>query len=1046
MTDLSDRTEKRGSIAWMAGNPVAANLLMLILLVGGFIAFLNIKQEVFPDFELDVVNVSVAYPGASPEEVEQGIILAVEEAIRGVDGVEEVTSRAGEGFGSISAELMLGADRSKVYQDIQQEVDRITTFPGEAERAQVSLAARKREVVNLLLSGNLPEKTLRELGEQVRARLLQDPEITLVELSGVRALEIAVAISRDKLREYNLTLADVSRALRQSALELPGGGVKTEGGEILIRMKDRRDFGREFAAIPIVNPPDGTPVLLGDIAEIRDEFVETDRFATFNGELAIQIEVYRIGRQTPISVAKAALKAVEEIQQELPPGVTLSVRNDWSDIYRQRAQLLLKNGAIGLTLVIVLLGAFLEARLAFWVMMGIPISFLGGMLFLPAFDVSINMISMFAFLIALGIVVDDAIVVGENTYEYHERGMPFLKAASLGAQNVSMPVVFSVLTNIVTFLPLFLIPGTIGKIWRVIPAVVVTVFAISLIECLYVLPSHLGHVHGPLRDGLRARLHARQQKFSRWFSGMVRRRYGPLLEHVLQHRYLTLAGAIALLTLTIGYVQSGRMGIEAMPRVESDFAVVTAVLPYGVPVERTMAVRDRLEAAARAVVEKTGSDKEVITGIYSEIGRDYKGVGGSHVVEVRAYLPHPDRRPVGTRRFAELWRQETGRIQGLDALVFESDRGGPGSGASLTVEITHPDNNVLGRASADLAAALETFPIVSDIDPGFAAGKEQLNLSMRPEGLALGLTAESVAAQVRSAFFGAEALRQQRGRNEVKVMVRLPESERVSEHDIEALLIRTPAGTDVPLREVADVVRGRAYTVINRRNSARTVNVTANVNPPRETPRIQEALVASALPELRQKYPGLNYDFTGRQKDFTDSFASLKTGFILALLAIYGLLAIPFRSYTQPLIIMVSIPFGIVGAVIGHLIMGYSLSIMSLMGIVALSGVVVNDALVLIDYANRQRAEGMNVHDAITAAGVRRFRPIMLTTLTTFGGLAPMIFETSRQARFMIPMALSLGYGILFSTAITLVLVPSLYLIVEDVRHMSFHRKPQPKS
>lgn len=1039
MTDLPDSKEKRGAIAWMANNPVASNLLMLTCLVGGFIAFLNTKQEVFPDFELDVVNVSVAYPGASPEEVEQGIILAVEEAIRGVDGVDEVTSRAREGGGTVSAELMLGADRAKVYQDIQQEVDRITTFPGEAERPQVSLAARKREVINLLLSGNLSEKVLRELGEQVRDRLLQDPQITLVELTGVRPLEISVAISKDKLREYNLTLSEVARILRQSALELPGGGVKTDGGEILIRMKDRRDFGREFAAIPIVTPPGGTPVLLGDIAEIRDEFAETDRFATYNGELAVQIEVYRIGRQTPIRVADAVKRKVAEFQPELPPGVSLAVRNDWSEVYRQRAELLLKNGAFGLGLVIVLLGAFLEARLAFWVMMGIPTSFLGAMLFLPAFDVSINMISMFAFLIALGIVVDDAIVVGENTYEYHERGMPFLEAAARGAQDVSMPVVFSVLTNIVTFLPLFLIPGTIGKIWGVVPAVVCTVFTISLIESLYVLPSHLGHVGGQVRRGLSAWLHERQQKFGRWFIGMVRRRYGPMLEGLLQHRYLTLAGAIALLALTIGHVRSGRMGIEAMPRVESDFAVVTAVLPYGSPVESTMKVRDRLEAAARAVAARNGGEK-AMAGIYSEVGRDYNGVGGSHVVEVRAYLPDPDERAIGTRLFADLWRQEAGRIQGLDALIFESDRGGPGSGAALTVELTHPDNAVLGRASADLAAALEQFPIVSDIDPGFAAGKEQLNLRMRPEGLALGLTADGVASQVRSAFYGAEALRQQRGRNEVKVMVRLPESERVSEHDIETLVIRTPAGTDVPLREVADVVRGRAYTVINRRNSARTVNVTANVTPPREAPRIQEAIVASALPELQRKYPGLSYSFTGRQKDFADSMASLKVGFILALLAIFALLAVPFKSYIQPLIIMVSIPFGIVGAVIGHVIMGYSLSTMSLMGIVALSGVVVNDALVLIDYANQQRAQGLSPHDAITTAGVRRFRPIMLTTLTTFGGLAPMIFETSRQARFMIPMALSLGYGILFSTAITLILVPSLYLIVEDVKHLCSRR------
>jgi multidrug efflux pump subunit AcrB len=1028
-TDPDKRTG--GPIAWMAGNPVAANLLMLVLLVGGFISLLRVKKEVFPDFELDIVNVSVSYPGASPEEVEQGIVLAIEEAVRGLDGVDQVTARAGEGFAQVSIEVLLGADAQKVYQDVQQEVDRIRTFPEDAERPAVTLAARKREVVQLALYGDQSETVLRNMADRIRDRLLQDENITQVELEGVRPHEVLVSISRENLRAYGITLSDIAARIRAAALELPGGGIKTTGGEILIRLNDRRDYAREFATLPVIRTADGSTVRLGDIAEVRDTFEDIDRFETYNGKPSVLIEVYRVGRQTPTQVADAVLRMVDELNAELPAGLKLALLRDLSDIYRQRAALLLKNGAIGLVLVMVLLGSFLEIRLAFWVMMGIPISFLGGLLLLTPFGLSINMISMFAFLIALGIVVDDAIVVGENVYEYHQRGVPFFQAAINGGREVAMPVTFSVLTNIVTFMPLYFVPGFIGKIWKVIPLVVITVFTISLGECLYILPAHLAHAERR-RTRMGSWLHERQQRFSHAFSRWVRRRYLPFLEGVLHHRYLTVAVAVAILMVTIGYVRGKRIGMIPMPRTESDYAIVTAALPYGSPVAQTRTVRDRLEEAARAVAEENGGDN-LVTGIYTLIGGSFRNVSGGHVVEVRAYLTDSDTRPIPTRRFTEYWRQRVGRIPGLEALIFESDRGGPGSGASINVELSHTDSGTLEKASGELADLLSDFPVVSDIDDGFSPGKPQFDFRMRPEGLALGLTASDVARQVRDAFYGAEALRQQRGRHEVKVKVQLPEAERVSEFDLEQLLVRTPAGVDVPLHEVAAAERGRAYTSIDRREGRRTVAVTGNA-PASENQRILDTITESLLPQLREKYPNLGYSFEGRQADFIESMASLKVGFLMAIFAIYALLAVPFRSYTQPLIIMASIPFGIVGAVIGHVIMGYHLSIMSMMGVVALAGVVVNDSLVLIDFANRERRGGLSVHDAIVSAGTRRFRPILLTTLTTFGGLAPMIFETSRQARFMIPMALSLGYGIVFATLITLILVPSLYLIIEDIR------------
>lgn len=1065
----------RGPIAWMARNSVAANLLMLSLLVGGLFTASHVKQEVFPDFELDLVNVTVPYPGASPSEVERGIILAIEEAIRGLDGIDEITSVAKEGVGTVSAEILLGSNRQRVYQDIQQEINRITTFPEDAEEPRISLASRQRRVVTLALYGNQPESVLRETVEYVRDRLLQDPSISQITLGGIRDFEMAVSVPRETLEKYGLTLNDVAAKIRTTALELPGGGIKTAGGEILLRVKERRDSAREFASIPIITNTSGRPVLLGEIAEIKDSFEDTDVFATYDGKPAMLIDIYRVGDQTPLQVAAAAARQLATLNEQLPEGLDMVVLSDRSKVYKQRAGLLLRNGVVGLVLVLFLLGIFLEVRLAFWVMMGIPISFLGGFLFLPALGVSINMISMFAFLIALGIVVDDAIVVGENVYELHQRGLPFLEAAVRGTREVAMPVVFSVLTNVVAFLPLLMIPGVIGKIWAVVPAVVCTVFLISLLECLFILPAHLGHATDRRWTKLGDRFHHLQQRFSIWFVHAVELVYGPVLDFILRFRYVTVALAVALLVLTVGFMKGGRLATVPFPRVDSDYAVVTAVLPYGSAVEKTKAVRDRLEAAARRVAEKNGGEL-LVTGINSEIGASFRGTSGGHVVEVQAQLTDPDIRPINTRDFALLWRQETGEIAGLETLLFESDRGGPGSGASISVELAHTDSETLDKASADLAASLAEYPAAKDIDSGFSPGKPQLDFTMLPEGESLGLTSTDVARQIRNAFYGAEALRQQRGRNEIRVKVRLPEEQRLSEFDIENLRIRTPAGTYVPLKEVAALKRGRAYTSIERRDGRRTVTVSANASPASEATKIIEdirgaekgksgvgSMLASRfgkllgrpapapapvelplLERLREKHPGLSYSFQGRQKDFSEGMAYLKNGFILALIAIYAMLAIPFKSYTQPLIVMVSIPFGIVGAVAGHVVMGYDLSMISMMGIVALAGVVVNDSLVLIDCANRARQNGDSSVAAIRGAGVRRFRPVMLTTLTTFGGLAPMIFETSRQARYMIPMAISLGYGILFATAITLALVPSLYMITEDLHRLA-GRRPAPK-
>jgi len=1027
MTPVNPNTDlelKGGPIAWMAKNHVTPNILMVVLLVGGLFMAISIKKEVFPEFDIDRVSVTMAYPGASPAEVEQGVILAIEEGVRGLEGVKEVVATASESMGRVNVELLPSADDQKLYQDIQQEIARITTFPEEAEEPQIELATRRRTVLSLKIYGDVSERSLRELTEQVRDRLLQDPGITQVNLQGVRPFEVRIEVSQESLRAYNLTLGAIAQTIRRTAVELPGGSIKTKGGEILLRMKERRDWAREFESIPIVATPEGSVLLLGDIARITDDFEETYRFATYNGKRSMGLEVFRVGDQTPIGVSDAARAAMAEIAEDLPPGVGYDINRDRSDMYRQRLNLLLKNGCIGLTIVLLMLGLFLDFKLAFWVTMGIPISFLGAFLFLPAMGVTINMISMFAFIVALGIVVDDAIVAGENIYEYRSRGMSLIKAAIQGARDVSLPITFSILTNIVAFLPLYFVPGFIGKIWKVIPLVVITVFAISWIESLMILPAHLGHSRKRSRNSVLRFIFNRQQGLSRIISTLIQKVYGPFLNICMSFRSLTICLGLVLLALVIGYVSSGRMGLILMPRIESDRSVVTAVLPYGSPLEKSQAVSALIVRSAEEAAAEHGGDL-LVKGIYAEIDQSE--------VEVSAYLTDPDVRPLNTSAFSNIWREKTGSIIGLETLRFESDRGGPGSGAALTIELSHRNFDVLDRAGADLAETLAQFGNVTDIDDGFTPGKEQLDFRLKPEGHSLGLTVQEVGRQVRYAFYGAEALRQQRGRNEIKVKVRLPESQRVSEYDLEQLLIRTPTGEEVPLLQVADMKRDRAYTTITRRDGRRIITVTADVEPIDDTTQVKATVSSDILPKLAEDYPGLTYGYEGRQADFSESLNSLGMNFVFALLIIYVLLAIPFRSYVQPLVVMIAIPFGIVGAVIGHMIMGYSLSIISLMGVVALAGVVVNDALVMIDYANRRRAEGMTAHDAIHSAGVRRFRPILLTTLTTFGGLAPMIFETSRQARFMIPMAISLGYGIVFATSITLVIVPCLYMLVDDV-------------
>ncbi len=1031
-----------GAIASMARNSVAANVFMAILLVGGLLTLPTIKQEVFPEFTLDQVNVTVVYPGAAPTEVEQGAVLAIEEAVRGVEGIEKVVSVAGEGRGSVTAEIELGRPLQRIAADIESAIDRITSFAKDVERPVVSILSNRREVLSLVLHGNLEEATLRELGERLRDEILQDPRITQVDLSGVRPYQVSIEIPQETLRRYGLTLDSVAAAVRNASIELPAGGVKTRRGEILVRTSERRETGRELAEVVLRSNGEGSELRLGDLARIRDGFAEVDEYALFDGEPALALRIFRIGGQTPLSVAAAAHEFLERKRSELPQGVGLDPWNDSSEAYRGRVELLSRNAGMGLALVLLILGMFLDLRLAFWITMGIPVSFCGAFLLMPWMDVTINMISLFAFILTLGIVVDDAIVVGEAIYALRERGIGRQDAAIGGALEVAGPVTFSVLTTVIAFLPLLFVPEVLGKIMRVLPAIVIAVLSISLFESMFILPAHLAHTDLSQPRGPLGWVHTAQGWFAQLLEAWVRRVFSPFLHAALRLRYVTLAvGAVALI-LTGGLVAGKRISFVFLPRIDAEIVTAELALPFGASVDETRIVVDRLVRSAREVLEERGGERVVGRGILAMVGATLTGGqggaasgtrSGSHLGQVQVFLVPEDRRNFGSAQFGRDWRERMGSVPGIDTLKFKSTTG-PSGGADIDVELSHSDREVIEAAAERLAASLAEFAGVHDIDDGVARGKEQLDLELNAEGRAWGLTEASLANAVRGSFFGHEAQRLQRGRHEVRTYVRLPESERRSEADISGLLVLGPRGAEIPLPTAATLDRGFARKEISRRDGRRVLNVTAEVDDQvTNAGRVLEELEAQILPDLMARFPGLRYSFAGAQESRTKAMAALRRGFALAMIAMFALLAIAFSSYFQPVLIMLTIPFGIASALHGHLFMGMEVSLMSMFGMVALSGVVVNDSIVLISAMNAFLGEGMSPFEAVHAGAVRRFRPILLTSLTTFLGLAPMLLERSLQARWLIPMAVSLGVGVLFATAISLIVVPAAYLALEDL-------------
>jgi len=1020
-----DPRQDNRPIAWMARNAIAANLLMIILLGGGLWSAFAIQKEVFPQFQLDVVEISVAYPGAAPSEVESGILQPIEEAVRGLEGIREITAEAEEGQGGVTVELIAGADRMKAFQDIDQAIASIQTFPDEIEDPEVRLQSRRREAMEVGLYGAVDVWTLRKLAERLRDRFLSDPAITHEELDSVPHYVTHVRIPAQTLRQYNLTLPEVAEIIQQSSEDVPAGAVRSSDEEILLRLQERKVWAEQFADIPVVADSSGATVPLAQIAEIEDGFEEGDFHARFNGEPSIEIEIFRTGEESPLTIEENVKQILADFKRQLPPGVESRIDSNNARNYRERLTLLLENGVVSIFIVLAILSLFMAARLAFWIMAGMAISFIGSLLFLPPLGVTINMISLFGFLVAIGLVVDDAIVVGENIYDHRQRGENQLLAAIRGARGIAVPVTFAILTNIIAFLPLLFIPGETGKFWGPLPVVVITVLALSLFEALFILPAHFAHTRRAApRPAVLQRLKRGQEAFARGVERFVHTQYSAVLALCMRNRYITITAAVALLAVAGAYARSDHMGMIMMPEVSADEIGASVSLPVGTTPEQAGELALELTRASERMYAANNLDA-VAEGITTN-------VWGQNFIDVEIVMRPPDERDMTAQDVIKLWRAEIGDIQGVDQITFEAERGPGGFLPDISVDLSHTDVAVLESASQVLVRRMKQFANTVDVSDNFEKGKQRFDFRLLPEGRALGLTPEEIGRQLRGAFFGTLALRQLRGNNETEVRVKLPEAQRSDIQYLEDFVLRTGDGTEVPLSEITAVESTEAFTTINRRNGRRIVTVSADVEPKPAIGQVIAALRQDVLPGLQSDYPGLTWSFQGSEAELRESTEALWGSFALAALVMYALLAVAFKSYAQPIIVMAAIPFGSIGAVFGHLVMGFSLSLVRLMGVVALAGVVVNASLIMTDYANRQRASHP-LFEAVHIAGLRRFRPIALTTLTTFGGLSPILLETSMQAQNLIPMAISLGFGILIANAIILLLVPCLYLMLEDI-------------
>ncbi len=1043
--DHLDPGSFRGPIGFMAKNGIAANVVMLFLVLAGLASARNLVQEVLPDFSLDRVQIVVPYPGAAPEEVEESIVRRIEEQIRAVDGLSRVEATASEGLASVIAEFSSGTDVNRALNELKAEVDRIPTFPAAAERPEVREITSRQSVIRLLVYGDVPERALKELAYGIEEGLSSLPEVSLAEISGARPYEISIEVPLRTLRALGLTLEDVAFAVRQNSLELSAGRVSTRGEDILVRTLGQNYEQMDFEEIVVLSRPDGTALRLGEIATVRDGFADTDLSVRYNGQAAVRVDVYRTSDEQVLAIAEAVKRYLAaEVVPTLPEGVSVELWKDDSEEVGGRLGLMVKNALIGFALVFAALTLFLQIRLAMWVAVGLAVSFMGTFIVMGLLNISINMFSLMALVLALGIVVDDAIVVGESVFAERERGQRGLAAAIRGTRRVSTPVIFSVLTTITAFAALLNAPGPQGELGRGIPLVVIAVLVISLLESLLVLPNHLSHLAAPgeRKPGAAIRvLHRAQGVVNRILKRLAD---GPLdrgLRLATEQPSTILAGAVGLLVISLGVVASGIVPNQFITPIEGEVVSANLEMPTGTPTERTSRVVAEIEAAGHRAVARLseGRDEDAdplefdvavtvgeFAALYDPLGGDAVEAARGHLATVQFKLHGWSSEGIAASTFERVWREEAGTPAEAKSLSISSNL--LGLGLPVHFELSHPDPERLEAIATEFATELTlmegTLDVRSNLDEGF----RELQMELTPEGRSLNLTLDRFATQVRSAFFGAEALRVPRGREDMRVWVRLPEAERNSASDVENYFIRTPGG-EVPLGQIASAGFSRSSAAIHRVDGRRAVTITADVDPRIATSQqVNASLENEVLARLTEANPDLSYTYGGQRKEQDHAISVLGRSLILALLIMYSLMAIPFGSYSQPLIIMAAVPLGAIGAVAGHALLGLSWGLWSLYGLVGVFGVVVNDSLMMIRFINDLRASGMGPADAIISGAKERFRAIMITSVTTFLGVAPLVFETSSHAQHLVPLATSVGFGVLIATILLMVVVPALVM------------------
>ena len=1050
----------RTPITWFVKNPVATNLMMWIFLAGGFISYNNINQEEFPDMDFGLLQVSVAYLGATPAESESAVCLRIEEALQGTEDIDELTSTAREGGCDATLTLASGADLNRVLNDVKGKVDAISTFPLETEKPIVRAFSSSGNVMTLALASETDDKNLKIVAERIRNDIIDLPEVSTVNVEYIRPFEISIEVSEFTLRQYGLTLDQISRAIDRASLDLPGGTIRTDSGEILVRTKGQVYSGSEYEDIVVQSFPDGTQLRLGQIATVRDGFEEGYLDARINGVNAAIIDVLRVGKEDIVTAAEQVREFMASADLNLPEGMSISVVSDSAVGTQTRISTVAKNAYTGLLLVMIILALFLRFKLAIWVAAGIPIAIAGALTVFPAMDMTISSLTVMGFILVLGIVVDDAIVVGERIYSYEKKGYPKEEAAIEGTLEVSMPVIFGVLTTIAAFLPLLLQTGQFGAFSNVIGGVVVFCLIASLVESQLILPGHIAHrkTEGYFLEGTRVVLMWQnfQEKIADGMEHFAEHGYRRALKKVLKYRYAAWATATGVVVITMALLLSGRVNFQFMPSIEGDTVWATVRLPAGVPASITEASVEIIENAAIELVAELEQEliplkasgmapaateravESILTIVGGTAPRGGPGGGGrnsgsSDVAEVVLYLtPFFERGEMSSADIRDRWREKVGTIADAIELTFVSDAFSAGDAISYRLEGRNEEN--LKQASSQLREELMLYPGVFDVSDSFRAGKQEVQIQILDQGKTLGLTLNDIATQVRQAFYGAESQRIQRGTDDVRVMVRYPEEERQSLGNLEDLLIRTPSGAEVPFLSIADYTLGSSYSSINRQNGRRVITVRGDLDRTVVTPEEIRREIIAKYKNIWERDLDVELVVGGEGEQQADSLSELLTTFPIAMMVIFALLAIPLKSYVQPLIIMSVIPFGAIGAVFGHFIMGADLVFFSILGIIALSGVVVNASLVLVISINRLREEGMGMVEAVSRAGMMRFRPIVLTSVTTFIGLVPLMVTAHPATFFIIPMAISLAYGVLFATVITLFLIPSLYVMLHDFK------------